>query len=59
MATNHISANPSQPCTFAFHTNQPTAHSYQKSMSAQNDGQTSGRKEARLHNRVACPINKR
>jgi len=50
----NISANPSQPCTFASRTSPRTDQSLQKSMSAptqdQNDRQTSGRKEARLPN---------
>jgi len=60
----NISANPSQPCTFASRTSQRTDQSLQKSMSApthtQNDRQTSGQKEARLPNigfakwRVKC-----
>ena len=52
--TMNISANPSQPCTFASRTSQRTDQSLQKSMSAsthtKNDRQTSGRKEARLPN---------
>ena len=62
--TINISANPSQPCTFASRTSQRTDQSLQKSMSAathtKNDRQTSGRKEARLPNigfakwRVQC-----
>ena len=50
----NISANPSQPCTFASRTSQRTDQSLQKSMSApthdQKDRHTSGRKEARLPN---------
>jgi hypothetical protein len=52
--TINISANPSQPCTFASRTSQRTDQSLQKSMSTpthtQNDRQTNGRKEARLPN---------
>ncbi|MGJ7027439.1 hypothetical protein [Petrimonas sulfuriphila] len=52
--TINISANPSQPCTFASRTSHHTDQSLQKSMSAptqdQNDRQISGRKEARLPN---------
>jgi hypothetical protein len=62
--TMNISANTSQPCTFASRTSQRTDQSLQKSMSApthtQSDRKTSGRKEARLPNigfakwRVKC-----